>query len=186
MREWSLKGKTNQALSGDGGKRWVFTVFNSEVLVRKVSSSSITDNEIFVVLHSIKTVLSFRENIAVRLTVHSFSSKSSCNHIDFLGAIFAQVFWELEQLDFDTYVFLWSSTLSNASVVIGAWLIIKSGEYGVFLAVDNFSEILKGFELPSDERIIEWIRGSGDEGSSPIGTDAESLQIFLSFWWEES
>jgi len=69
--------------------------------------------------------------------------------------------------------------------VIGAWLIIKSGEYSVLLTINDLAYILKGLKLPSDERIVEWIFSSGDERSSPINTTTESLHIFLSFWWEE-
>lgn len=185
MRKWGIKSFTNQILSSDCCQFWIFTIFNSKVLVSEVSCSSLTNNEIFIILHFIKTIFSFWENKAVSLSIHSFSSECSCNQVNVFSSVIIQRFWELEQLDFDSNVLLSSLSFTLASVVISTWLIIKGRKYCVFLTINDLSQIFKSFKLPSDERVIEWICLSCNERSPPINTDTESNQIFLSFWWEE-
>jgi len=185
MRKRSIKSFTYQILSSNCGQFWIFTKFFSHILVSEVSCSSLTNNEILVIYHFIETIFSFWKNEAVSLTIHSFSSECSSNQKNVFSSIIIQRIWEFEQFDFNSNILLRSFSFTFTSVVISAWLIIKSGKYRVLLTIIDLSQFLKSFKLPSDERVIKWICLSCNERSSPINTDTKSLQIFFSFWWEK-
>jgi len=157
VRQRGRKSLTNQILSSDCCQFWIFTIFYSKVLVSEVSCSSLTNYEIFVILHFIEAVFSFWKNIAVGLSIHGFSSEGSSNQINVFSSIITERIWEIEHLDFDTNVLLRSSSFTYTSIVISTWLIIKSGEYRVLLTINDFSKSLKSLKLPSDERVVEWV-----------------------------
>lgn len=151
MSKRSFKSFSNNILAFNCSQLWIFTIFFCQILISKVFGSSFTNNEIFVILHFVKTIFSLRKNIAICLTIHSFSSQSSSDQKNIFSFIVSERIWEFHQLNFYSNILLRSCSFSYASIMISAWLVIKSRENCIFLSIDDFSCFFQGFKLPSNE-----------------------------------
>lgn len=124
---------------------------SSLFLVSHVLSSSFAHHEVFVVLHCKKTILTIGLDVAVGLSIHSFSTESCANQKDFLVSMSCEAFWHIDELQLDTDIFLRSHTFSLLSVVISTSLLIKFREDSGSLSLDDLAIGLEVGELPSDE-----------------------------------
>lgn len=155
-------------------------VFLGEVLESEVSGGSFRADEDFIVSHNISTISTSGEDIAVGLAVHGFGSEGSGNQRDGSSFQELELFGEFEDSELNQGVFLRVNTFTFGSVVISARLVIKRREDSGSLAELELLLFFQMNELPSDQRVIIRVLVSGDERSSEIGHNTESIQIYLS------
>jgi hypothetical protein len=155
-------------------------VFLGEVLESEVSGGSFRADEDFFVSHNISTISASGEDIAVGLAVHGFRSEGSGNQRDSFSFQELELFGEFEDSELNQSVFLRINTFTFGSIVISARLVIKGREDGGSLAELELLLFFQMGELPSDQRVIIRVLVSGDERSSEIGHNTESIQIYLS------
>ena len=176
---------TNQLSTSDLSKSGVLKVNLGHLLMGKVPSSTLSDDEKIIVLHLIDAVLALRQDKAVGLTVHGLRTESTSDQEDVTIAELLQASREVEHADLDASVLLGSNTFTSATVMIGTWLTLRLGEDSVALAELDLVVVLQVVELPANELIIVRVLGSGDEVPSPVSVQAQTQQVGLTERWEE-
>ena len=176
---------TNQLSTSDLSKSGVLKVNLGHLLMGKVPSSTLSDDEEIIVLHLIDAVLTLRQDKAVGLTVHGLRTESTSDQEDVTIAELLQASREVEHADLDTSVLLGSNTFTSATVMIGTWLTLGLGEDSVALAELDLVVVLQVVELPTNELVIVRVLGGGDEVPSPVSVQTQTQQVGLTERWEE-
>jgi hypothetical protein len=129
--------------------------------------------------------LTFRQDEAVSLTVHSLGPQSSGDQENLLIFPFSKLLRDINESNLNASVFLGGNTFTLGTIVICTGLPIKSGEDSEAFAVGNFVVGLQVSELPADERVIVGVLLRGEEGASPVSVDTELLHILAALIGED-
>ena len=175
-----LEGSAQQVSTVNFSDAFSDGVFLGEVLESEVSGGSFGADEDFIVSHDISTISTSGEDVTVGLAVHGFGSEGSGNQRDGLSFQELELFGEFEDSELNQGVFLRINAFTFRSIVISAGLVIKGREDGGSLAELELALFFQMSELPSDQRVIVGVLVSGDERSSEIRHNTESIQIDLS------
>jgi len=154
-------------------------VHYSLLLVSQVTSSSLADDEVLAILHLIDAVVTIRLDEAVRLTVHSLGTQSGCEQENLLVHERLEALREVQKLNLDASILLWTDTLALGAVVVSARLAVELTIDGIALAELDLAIFLEVVELPFDERVIVWVPRRCNERPSPVSHQTEALQCLL-------
>ena len=184
-RHRGLDLHSDEVSTFDSGESGVLELNLGHLLMSKVPSSALCNDEQIVVLHLVDAIVASGKDEAVGLAVHSLGAERACHKEDIALSELLELGGEVEQTDLDASVLLGSNTLASGAIVISAGLVLRLGVDRVAFAELDLVVVLEMVELPADEPVVVGVLRGSDEVSPPISVEAHFEQVLLAKGREE-